>query len=204
MTIPTPPWHQDVNIDFLSLSVYFRWSTLLGLAVWPNRLAGAMYRRFFDELFKSTLGTCASSATKTHVVQAWWGTTSFSPHCQTAPEPDFSWTADMARRPGQLASTIPDTYRLRLIQRRSMTCRYYSNRWRLPAMRLDWNQEFRQTAHLCATKSWKLCWNAWEQHGTSSAEIWFLDKCWLAIFAQLFEYHTLLKPVTNFDHSAYT
>jgi hypothetical protein len=25
-------------------------------------------------------------------------------------------------------------------------------------------RNFRQSAHLCAMKSWKLCWNAWEPH----------------------------------------
>jgi hypothetical protein len=45
MTIPTPLWHEDVNIDFLSLSGILG-DQLLGSAVLPNRLADAVYRRF--------------------------------------------------------------------------------------------------------------------------------------------------------------
>jgi hypothetical protein len=62
---------------------------LLGAAVLLIRLTGAVYHCFFGERFTSTLGTCACSSTTTHVVHARWGTTSFSPHCQTAPKPDF-------------------------------------------------------------------------------------------------------------------
>jgi hypothetical protein len=33
------------------------------------------------------------------------------------------------------------------------------------------NINFRQSVHLYATKSWKLCWNVWEPHRTSAVEI---------------------------------
>jgi hypothetical protein len=43
---------------------------LLGPVVLPNRLTAAVSHRFFGELFSSTLGTCASSSTTTHVARA--------------------------------------------------------------------------------------------------------------------------------------
>jgi hypothetical protein len=101
-----------------------------------------------------------SSSTTTHVV-TWWGTISFSPHCQTAPESDLRWTVDRTRRPSQLACTIswPQSSgilavgtpkRLWCIQRRSMTWRYYSNELRMPVRRFEWTQEFSaECAPLC-------------------------------------------------------
>jgi hypothetical protein len=32
-------------------------------------------------------------------------------------------------------------------------------------------RHFRQNVHLCVTRSWKLCWNAWEPHRASAVEI---------------------------------
>jgi hypothetical protein len=32
-------------------------------------------------------------------------------------------------------------------------------------------RNFRQCVHFCATKNWKLCWNAWEPHRASAVEI---------------------------------
>jgi hypothetical protein len=40
------------------------------------------------------------------VVHAWRDTVSFSPHCHTAPEPDFRWAVDRTLRPNQLAFMI--------------------------------------------------------------------------------------------------
>jgi hypothetical protein len=79
---------------------------LLWPVVLPNRLTGAANHRFLGNYLR-VLGTFASSSTKTHVVHAWWGTTSFSPHCQTASEADFWWTVDRTRRPSKLACMIP-------------------------------------------------------------------------------------------------
>jgi hypothetical protein len=59
----------------------------------------------FGWWFTSTPGTCASSS-RTHVLHACWGITSFPPQCQTAPESEFRWTVDRVRRPSQLAYTI--------------------------------------------------------------------------------------------------
>jgi hypothetical protein len=78
---------------------------LLGPVVLPNRLSGAVYHHFFGEWFGSTFGNCASSS-MTHVVHTWWGTISYSPHCQTAPEPDFQWAVDRTQRSSHLAFTI--------------------------------------------------------------------------------------------------
>lgn len=64
-----------------------------------------MYHLFyfiFGEWFTNTLGTCVFSLT------ARCHTTSFSPHCQTAPEPDFRWAVDRTQRPSQLSCISPD------------------------------------------------------------------------------------------------
>jgi hypothetical protein len=42
MTVPTPPWHQDVNIDWGILG-----DQPLGLIILSNRLTGAVYHYFF-------------------------------------------------------------------------------------------------------------------------------------------------------------
>jgi hypothetical protein len=48
----------------------------------------------------------------THVVHAWWRTTSFSMHFQKTPESEFQWTVDRTQRPSQLACMIswPQSY----------------------------------------------------------------------------------------------
>jgi hypothetical protein len=54
---------------------------LLGPVALPNRLMRCSMPSFFGEWTTNTLGTHVSSSTTTHVVHAWWRTTSLSPHC---------------------------------------------------------------------------------------------------------------------------
>jgi hypothetical protein len=79
VTNPTAPWHQDMNI---------LGDQIFGSVVLANRLTGAVYRVFLF-LVNGLHGTCASSLATTQLVHVRWDTTSFCPHCQTAPETDF-------------------------------------------------------------------------------------------------------------------
>jgi hypothetical protein len=45
MTIPTPHWHQDINIDSPSISGWAG-DQILRVVVLPSRLTGAVYHRF--------------------------------------------------------------------------------------------------------------------------------------------------------------
>jgi hypothetical protein len=167
---------------------------------------------------------CLYSSTKTRVVQAWWGSTSFSRHCQTAPEPGFRWTVDIPLRPCQLTSVIPwPQYSGGLVVGTHIDFGAFGGD--------QWLIDIRATSGDCPPGDWIETRNldrlrtsvlpraesCVEMHGNNVEHLlqrsyehrpyisrfWFLDKCWLGIFAQLFEYHTLLKPVTNFDHSVY-
>jgi hypothetical protein len=79
---------------------------LLGPVVLHNRPTAAMYHRIWWMIYQYS-GTHASLSVTTLVVHAWWGTTSFSLHCQIELEPHFQWTMDRMRRPSQLVYTIP-------------------------------------------------------------------------------------------------
>jgi hypothetical protein len=69
----------------------------------------------------------------------------------------------------------------------------------------------RQTARVCATKGWKLCWNAWKTRSNRdhtnianiSAGIGFWTYVDWYFFAHLCEYYTTLKPVTFFFNTLY-
>jgi hypothetical protein len=63
-------------------------------------------------------------------------------------------------------------------------------------------RNFRQSTHLCATRSWKLCWNAWEPHRASDVEITWTSAISQQtlisgrrdIFIHLSEYYTPFNP----------
>jgi hypothetical protein len=104
-------------------------------------------------------------------LHACWGTTSFASHCQTAPEPESRWAVARTRRParspdfnplefwmwGHLKSFV---YSAPINGLRGITA---TRRECLPGDSSE-TKNSRQSAHLCAPKSWKLCWNAWEPH----------------------------------------
>jgi hypothetical protein len=77
---------------------------LFGPIVLPNTLTDTIII-FSWAIYQYIWNMCPSSTT-THAVHAWWGTISFSPHCQTVPEPHFPWTVARIRSPSQLIYTI--------------------------------------------------------------------------------------------------
>jgi hypothetical protein len=121
------------------------------------------------------------------------------------------WRVDRTRRPSQLACTIPWPQSSGILAagtRRGFGV-FSTNQWlrgiTAPSTEClsgesSETRNFRQSAHLCATKSCKLCWNTWETQGAShvgttrtspvSQQTWLLDKCWLGIFVRLIEYYT--------------
>jgi hypothetical protein len=172
----------------------------------------------FGEWFTSTLGTCASSSTTTHVVQAWWGITSFPPpvrqHLNQTFGEEWIWGEGSVNWPTGspdnaldfLAVGTPKNLGvfgaiqwLRDITATSTKCLSGD---------LSETKNFRKCAHLCATKSWKLCWNAWEPHRPSAVEITRTSPLsqqtlvsghvLTGTLVHLSEYYILLKYVTLF------
>jgi hypothetical protein len=86
----------------------------------------------------------------THLVHAWWDTTSFSPHYQTAPEPDFQWTVDRGGGPVNWFAWSPDLNPLDFWLWGHLKTLAYSTpinefevlQQRMPDRRIEWNQEF--------------------------------------------------------------
>jgi hypothetical protein len=105
ITVPTPLWHWDINIGENSVWVGILDDWSFRQVVSPNRLIDAVYRRVLVNDLPELLEHVPLHQQQ-HVVHVWWGTTSFSAHCQTAPEPNFQWTVDRMQRPSQLACTI--------------------------------------------------------------------------------------------------
>jgi hypothetical protein len=77
------------------LGRHFKWSALRTSCL-TQQTKKLSVPPSFGEWFTNNLGTCASLST-TYLVHAWWGNTSFSPHCQTAPEPDFRRKVDRSQ-----------------------------------------------------------------------------------------------------------
>jgi hypothetical protein len=147
---------------------------LLGPVVLPNRLTGAVSHRLFGELFSSTLGTCASSSMTTHGFMHNGAPPHFFRTVRQQMKQTFGeqWV-DRTRRLSKLAVKSPDRnppdfwlwghpknfdvfsadHWLKDIRANSREC--------LPGDSSE-TRNFRKIAHLCATKSLKLCWNTWE------------------------------------------
>jgi hypothetical protein len=139
-----------------------------------------VYRHFFSEKFTSTLGTRVSSSTVTHVVHAWWGTSSCSPHCQTASYPDFQWTVDRTRRRSQLACKIswPQSSGF-LVVGTAKDFGAFSADQQLRGIRATSREclsgDSGSSAYLRVTRSWKLCWDTREPHRTSAVELTWIS-----------------------------
>jgi hypothetical protein len=116
------------------------------------------------------------------MVHAWWGITSFSSHCQTAPEPDFLWTAHRTQKSSQLACTIhwPQSYGFFVVGTPKGFGVFSADQQLTGIIAMGrkflWGdssetRHLRQDVHLCAVKTWRLCWNTWEPQGASAVKI---------------------------------
>lgn len=129
----------------------------------------------------------------------WWGTTSSSPRCQTAPQPEIRWGMVWTWR--TLSSLVhsvdfnPLEFYLwvhpifGLSKCLSVTYTHYTNVYSMNVGKFDCNQE---RLKLSAIKNRELCLHAWEWHRLSVVDFrgaspylrrhWHLDVSWPGSF----------------------